>query len=99
MEHQLSKIYYDPEDPGSYGGVYRLQKKAREIGASQIDVKDYLAKQDAYTLDRSYKKRFTRATTVVHGIDDQWQADLADMTRLAKYNDGHKYILTVIDCF
>jgi hypothetical protein len=35
----------------------------------------------------------------VRGIDQQWQADLADMQSIAKSNDGIKYILTVIDVF
>jgi hypothetical protein len=32
-------------------------------------------------------------------IDDQWQADLCDMTLKAKYNDGYTFLLTCIDCF
>ena len=32
-------------------------------------------------------------------IDDQWQADLCDMTSKAEYNDGYTFILTCIDCF
>ena len=33
------------------------------------------------------------------GIDEQWQADLCDMTSRAKDNDGFTFLLTMIDCF
>ena len=45
------------------------------------------------------RKNFKRNQTVVGGIDQQWQADLADMQALSRKNKGTKYILTVIDVF
>ena len=36
---------------------------------------------------------------LVHDIDDQWQADLADVSAISRYNNGHRFILTVIDIF
>ena len=36
---------------------------------------------------------------MVEGIDDQWDADLMDMSYYAKQNDGYNYILMVIDIF
>lgn len=35
----------------------------------------------------------------MEGIDDQWDADLMDMTKFSIYNDGVKFILVVIDIF
>ena len=35
----------------------------------------------------------------VSGIDEIWTADLVDMQAFAEYNDGVKYLLTVIDVF
>ena len=29
----------------------------------------------------------------------QWSADLMDLVKFAKYNDGYRYILVVIDVF
>ena len=34
---------------------------------------------------------------MVNNIDSQWQADLADMQTISRFNDGYNYILTVID--
>jgi len=33
----------------------------------------------------------------VRGIDEIWAADLVDMRPFSEYNDGVKYLLTVID--
>ena len=33
------------------------------------------------------------------GIDTQWQADLADLSKLSEFNDKHRYLLCIIDVF
>jgi len=101
-DNQLDKIYYNPQDPGSFGGVTRLLKRAKEVGIpeiSQAKVRDYLRDQQAYTLHKPARKHFLRNRTITGAIDKQWQADLADMQSLASSNSGYKYILTVIDIF
>ena len=35
----------------------------------------------------------------VTNVMDVWECDLVDVRSLGKYNDSHKYILTVIDVF
>ncbi|XP_062599623.1 SCAN domain-containing protein 3-like [Saccostrea cucullata] len=53
--------------------------------------------QEAYSLQRPLRRQFRRNKIMVTGIDDQWSADLTDMVKFAKYNDGYMYILVVID--
>ena len=36
---------------------------------------------------------------MVAGIDYQWQADLANMSRMSKVNDKYRYLLCIIDVF
>ena len=90
----MEKIYYDPGNPGSFGG---LEKLWREVGGSKKDVEDWLKTQATYTLHRPARKRFRRNRIQVAGLDDQWEADLIDMQGVAKYNNNIKYLLTVID--
>lgn len=99
VERQLSKLYYESGDPGSYGGVERLYRRAVEVGipVKRNTVRDYLTKQFAYSLHKPVRHKFVRNHTYVANIDQQWQADLADMQRLANENDGYRYILTCID--
>ncbi len=101
MEEQLKAIYFDPQDPGSLGGVMRLLKQARLVNPkiTEQDVKHFLSKFKAYTLHKPYRRRYVRNKTIVGSIDKQWQVDLCDMTYLTHANSGHRYILTVIDCF
>ena len=35
----------------------------------------------------------------MNNINDMWECDLLDVQGLSKYNDGVKYLLTVIDVF
>ena len=51
------------------------------------------------TLHKPIRKMFLRRKTVVAGIDTQWQADLAYLSKLSKSNDKHRYLLCIIDVF
>lgn len=53
-------------------------------------------------VDEIYKQariNFKRRRTIIKGIDDLWQIDLAEFCSFSKENNGFKYILIVIDCF
>lgn len=80
----------------------RLFVRAKQFGIIFITckrVKKFLAKQDAYTLYRPARRRFLSNRTFVHSIYYQWQADLAYLQKLEKYNDHKKYLLNVIYVF
>ena len=34
---------------------------------------------------------------MVHQIDEQWQIDLVDLSKLSKHNEGFKFIMVAID--
>ena len=98
MERRRSKLhrhYYDPKRVGSYGGVAALQR----IVPAERNVERWLSTQDAYTLHKPVRRHFKRRCVVVGGPDQQWQADLVDMSRLKAANDGTTFVLTVIDVF
>ena len=62
-------------------------------------VAEFLRGKDAYTLHKSSRKHYSLNPTIVADIDQQWQADLADVSQLQADNDKTRYILTVVDCF
>ena len=98
MERRRSKLhrhYYDPKRVGSYGGVAAL----RRVVPAERDVERWLSTQDAYTLHKPVRRHFKRRCVVVGGPNQQWQADLVDMSRLKTANDGTTFLLTVIDVF
>ena len=92
----MDSIYYDPSKAASFGGVHPL---VRESNASERDVRNWLASQDAYTLHKPTRRKFRRRKTISTGVDDLWQADLVDLSSISRFNDGYKFILTVIDVF
>uniref|UniRef100_A0A3B1JVY7 Integrase catalytic domain-containing protein n=1 Tax=Astyanax mexicanus TaxID=7994 RepID=A0A3B1JVY7_ASTMX len=99
-EGLLKKIYYDPSNPGSYGGVESLQRAIFEKKGSRAnikDVKNWLSAQDAYTLHKPVLGKFKTNRVFVKNMDEQWQADLVDMSNLSKDNKDMKFMLTCID--
>ena len=63
------------------------------------ELREWLEAQDAYTLHRPVRKRFPRNPYTVNNIMVVWECDLVDGQGLSKYNDGIKYLLTVIGAF
>jgi transposase InsO family protein len=92
----MESIYYEASSPGSFGGVRAL---ARYSGMPVKTATKWLETQDSYTLHKPIVKKFQRRKTFAKGINDLFQADLADMRNLASYNAGYSYILTCIDVF
>ena len=101
IEQQIKEVYLDPKQPGSYGGVEALFKRCKEKGLSvtREQILEVLKKLDVYTLHKPRRIHYSRNPTVVADIDQQWQADLADMQQVSRQNSGYNYLLTVVDCF
>ena len=96
VKSQLSKAYYTPSSPGSFGGVERLQ---RATGVKSDVIRKWLSNEDPYTLHKQRRTKFTRRVTIVSGMKKQYQVDLMDMQKHKKLNDGFSYILVCIDVF
>jgi hypothetical protein len=60
-EQMMKNMYYTPSNPGSYGGKEKFQRSiAEETGCwlGNAQVNDWLAEQDAYTLQEPVRKQF-----------------------------------------
>ena len=91
MGRKKLQRYYDQKLVGSYGGVAAL----RRVVPDQ-HVKRWLSEQDTYTLHKPVRRSFKRRCVVVGGPNQQWQADLVDVSRLKKTNDGTAFLLSVL---
>lgn len=76
-----------------------MEPFAKAHGLSKTKAKQLLQQQLSYTLHKPRRKHFPTLSTLVFGIDQQWDMDLVDLQKLAKWNKGTKYLLTVIDVF
>ena len=93
---KFADVYYDVNHPAGYtGSAIKLAKAVK--GATIDRAKCWLESQDAFTLYKYARKRFTHAQIYVESMDHQWSADLVDVRSLASENEGFKYLLTVID--
>jgi len=63
------------------------------------EAREFLSKHDAYTLHKPRRLHFPRRRTYSKGIADLYQIDLVDLSSLAHFNDGMRYLLICIDVF
>jgi transposase InsO family protein len=72
---------------------------AQNLPTTYSTTKTWLSSQDAYTLHKPVRRIFPRRKTFAKGINDLFQADLVDMQKYSRSNDGYRYILTCVDVF
>ena len=97
----LEQLYFNINEPGSFAGTNKIQNILKQNGynVKLHHVKQWLQNQDAYSLFKPVRYRFKRDRVITCGIDDMWDADLADVSNIQDSNDDNKYLLTAIDVF
>lgn len=93
---EIKKVYFDLKHPAGLGGYSKLRAHlGKHIKNNEI--KTFLSSQDAYTLHYPRTRMFKRDFVFVTNIDEEWQIDLADLSKYSKDNNGVCYLLCVID--
>ena len=98
----LNSLYHNPKKTGSFGGVKALYRAAHRDGQRDItlsQIKSFLRSDETYTLFKPARRRFKRSRTIVGGIDQEYEMDLADLSKWQKYNDNYSFLLVAIDVF
>jgi len=90
-------LYYNHEKPTSFSTLDKLAAALPKKYKS--DFKAFPETQEAYTMQRTVRKRFLRNPYTVTKLVHVWECDLLNMQSLAKYNDTYWYIQSVIDVF
>jgi hypothetical protein len=93
-DDEIIKLYTNPELPGAFTAISGFKKNTKIANADKV-----LNSTPAISMHKPILYKFPRAKTQVNHINEQWQADLIDMSKLAGNNAGHTFILTVIDVF
>ena len=99
VDSYLEKLYYSLDLPSSYASKNTLYQAAREI-FSEVklnQVENWLSKQLACTLHKPVYQTFQTRSVIVYVIDELCQLDLVDLLKLFRENEGHKFILSIID--
>ena len=97
----LSDYYFDTKSPVAFTSPLALYQEAKKHYPSLTfrQVKTWLQSKDTYTLHKPVRYNFPGNRVIVTRIDDQWQVDLVDISSLARFNKGYKFLLTCIDVF
>ena len=97
IKNNIRNKWISGKHPISFTGINNIKKYFPEVPVSII--KDALAGIDTYTLFRSEKKPRYRNPYYVWNKRAEFQMDLIDWQKYAKFNDGVNYLLCVIDIF
>ena len=84
----LSNYYFNTKSPVAFTSPLALYREAKKRSPSLTfrKVKTWLQSKDTYTLHKPVQYNFPRNRVIVTGIDDQWQADLVDISSLARFD-------------
>jgi transposase InsO family protein len=97
----LKDLYLDPKFPAAFAGkkLFSEVVRKRDRNIKVADVDKELRKIDAYTLHKPTKREPVYRRIYSRGIGHILQLDLVDMTKFANVNDGHTFLITIIDVF
>lgn len=100
-EQFLRELYFNPKSPASYSSISKLWKEVKSEAApiKYKEVKEFMENIPTYQLHKPAMKKFLSRKTMVSYAFQQFQADLVDMQKFSRDNNGYNYILTVIDVF
>jgi len=92
----IRRNYTRPHHQTSFGGVNRLQKY---YGITKKKATQVLDGIPSYSLHREIKRPRYRNPYFIYYKRQQVQADLVEVSQLARANGGNKYLLIAIDLF
>ena len=78
----------------AYGSIDNLQKATN---VSRKKVENFLQAMNAHTKYRQVRRNFPRLKVIAYDINKIWSIGVAYVDKLAKYNNGVKYLLVAVD--
>ena len=97
----LSKLYLDPQFPGSFSGADKFFLAVKNLypKVTKRKVLQALNRLDPYTLHKRSIRPTKFRRTWTHAPRDLWQIDLLDLQKFKSENEGYRYLCVIIDCF
>jgi hypothetical protein len=95
----LNRLYTNLDNASAFAGADKLYEAASEENPSitRDQVEKFLEQKRTYTIHKPRRLRYTRLRTIPKGFFTDFQVDLADFQKLAKFNDKYKYMLVGTD--
>ncbi len=101
-ERYLRNLYRNLKKGGSYQSADKLYETVKREGKFDLSlgqIEKFLRGEDTYTLNREVRRKFETNSIPITSTNKVWEADLADLFKFQRYNDGYRYILGCIDSF
>lgn len=95
----LQHLYTDIGKPYALSSPRKLYEAAKAHGISLSDCIEFLNSKDDYSLHRATRLNFPRNHIIISGPRKTLVSDLADLSKLSRYNNQIKYLLIVMDAF
>lgn len=101
IDKLLREIYYDKKHPAGFSSQIKLYREAkkRQPKITLLQVKKWWTTQKIPTRFSKATKKFTRTTFAAPYAHHTYLSDLADFWKLARYNDGFRWLIVVQDLF
>ena len=94
----LKREYTDLKNPAAYGGINKFYSfaKQKDPNITRKDVKQFMEKNDAYTIHRPKRKVKIFRRIMVKGIKYQYSIDRVDLQAFSKENKGYSWLMNII---
>ena len=79
--------------------IYSYIKENTKQDITSGQIKDWLRKQEVYTLHRPVRRKFKRPVVIASSENYQWDTDTANMNKYKEFNQGYGYFAVFIDIF
>ena len=101
VDELLLQLYENPRSNASFSGEKRLFNAAKKINPNITvnEVKNFLRNQDSHTLYKLTRKRYPTQKILAPKPLTIFSLDLADFSKLSKYNKNVKFLMYFIDLF
>ena len=100
VDEVLTQLYRDPSTSVNSRDRFYETVAERYAGISRRRVQKFLLSQESYQLHLPVRRRRVVKPIIVTHVNQRWQVDTTYMpAHLAFWNDGYRYILTVVDLY
>lgn len=103
LDSKLKDVYYNLKNGGAYQSAEKIYQTLKKTDPGDVPslykIRRWLEKIDDYNLQRPVKRKIKRVKIIVSEPFEQFDADLMDVSNIAKDNDNIRFLLVVIDIF
>ena len=101
VDSYLDELFSNFKNDALYTSKTKMLKKVKSLypNVKKSQFEKWFMKKRVYTLHKPVQKPSSYSQTMTHSLNVQYQADLVDLSKIAKKNKGFRFLVTCIDIF